>query len=240
MELTVEEQMRLTQAFAAHRERVWQQPYIKHRLLEMSHGKCCYCECKIEVESKYTEIEHFYHKDGYPEQVVSWGNLLPACRRCNAKKGAHDVGAVPIINPCEADPRNHLTLRNYVVRGKDELGKNTIAVLDLNEIDRLVVARWHIGTRVELMVVEILEATTALAQSQDQGTPRAKRELSNRLKALLRQANRRSPYSAFTAAALLGAPEWCTVKEMLKDLDLWDLESECLEEEAKGVALPAL
>ena len=74
----------LTADFKATQNAVWNKLYIKTALLEISHGKCCYCECNIKEESKYMEVEHFYAKSIYPEEVLDWRFLLPACKRCNA------------------------------------------------------------------------------------------------------------------------------------------------------------
>lgn len=77
----------LTQEFINTGKNVWAKTYIKSALLAMSHNKCAYCECKLDEESKYMEVEHFLPKDDYPNQVVDWNNLLPSCKRCNTKKG---------------------------------------------------------------------------------------------------------------------------------------------------------
>ena len=39
-------------------------------MLEMSHGKCSYCECKLGIESKDVTIDHFLPKSENPDEVV--------------------------------------------------------------------------------------------------------------------------------------------------------------------------
>ncbi|MGR0329632.1 HNH endonuclease [Bacillus cereus] len=84
--LTDEVKTKLTQDFITSGSSVWGKSYIKSALLEMSHNKCAYCECRLDEESKYMEVEHFLPKDDYPKLVVDWNNLLPSCKRCNGKK----------------------------------------------------------------------------------------------------------------------------------------------------------
>ncbi|RYE16339.1 MAG: HNH endonuclease, partial [Sphingobacteriaceae bacterium] len=56
-ELTYDVVKELTEQYQLTGESVWNQPYIKKALLSMSNNKCCYCECKIDEESKYLEVE---------------------------------------------------------------------------------------------------------------------------------------------------------------------------------------
>ena len=69
---------------------VWNSPKIKKplkdALLEMSHFKCSYCECILNIEAKDVTIDHFLPKAFYADRVVEWENLFPACLRCNRKK----------------------------------------------------------------------------------------------------------------------------------------------------------
>jgi len=130
-QLTSELQISLTEKFKSEKTSVWNLSFIKESLLKMSNDKCCYCECNINEESKYMEVEHFYCKDLYPNLVLDWDNLLPACKRCNGHKLNHDPKKEPIINPVENNPQNHLLLRNYRLFPKDKLGKITKIQFDI-------------------------------------------------------------------------------------------------------------
>ena len=46
-ELTQQAITALTKLYKQQRIAVWDQPYIKKALLEMSHRKCCYCEVRL-------------------------------------------------------------------------------------------------------------------------------------------------------------------------------------------------
>src|SRR5690554_3867131 len=100
VELTLAIEKELTDEFKKTGASVWRKDYITNGLLAYSNNKCAYCECDITEESKYLEVEHFHHKDSYPDEVVQWENLLPSCKKCNATKSSHDTYVEPIINPC--------------------------------------------------------------------------------------------------------------------------------------------
>lgn len=65
---------------------VWKEKYIQDALMAMSYHKCCYCECLLDEESKYMEIEHFHDKSSYPDEVVIWDNLFQAARNATRLK----------------------------------------------------------------------------------------------------------------------------------------------------------
>ena len=61
-ELTDEVKEELTELYKKDKEKdVWNSPKIKktlkEALLEMSHGKCSYCECALGIESKDVTID---------------------------------------------------------------------------------------------------------------------------------------------------------------------------------------
>jgi len=84
-ELTAKLQAQKTTEFinSGKKKKVWGMEWLKKAVLEMSFGKCCYTEIRLNEESKYMEIEHFYPKSKYPKKVLEWGNLLPSCKKCN-------------------------------------------------------------------------------------------------------------------------------------------------------------
>lgn len=42
---------------------------LKEAMLDMSHGKCSYCECRLEIESKDATIDHFLPKR-YAQTII--------------------------------------------------------------------------------------------------------------------------------------------------------------------------
>ena len=142
-------------------EDVWNSPKIKKPLkkamLEMSHGKCSYCECRLEIESKDATIDHFLPKSKNPDEVVEWKNLFPACLRCNRKKNNHEE---TIINPCENVPREYLGIRKanrfrFKAIDFEGIGKNTIDVINLNDIQRVMIPRMKEWESLEERLIEI-------------------------------------------------------------------------------------
>ncbi len=66
----------------------------KELLMEITHGKCAYCESPVNATA-VLEVEHFRPRNGisgnpggggYYWLTYEWSNLLLACRNCNSKK----------------------------------------------------------------------------------------------------------------------------------------------------------
>lgn len=235
-ELTDVVQAALTAAFKSGEPSVWNQPFIRRALLELSANKCCYCEANINEESKYLEVEHFYPKDLYPDDVVEWGNLLPACKKCNGTKGDHDTKNEPIIDPTVIEPTVHLSYQLYRVKGKDDLGRLTVSVLDLNNADRLVKKRFEIGNAIQAELEDLNDLTDEFINGVQTSTRRKNRIISG-TKALMREGLPNSVYAATSAAVILASPEFMAIKSKLTNLSLWDNELNALEADIRSIAL---
>ena len=70
---------------------------VKAALRAAQHGKCCYCEAKVDANA-YNDVEHFRPKGGWRQGrtdpltrpgyhwlAYDWGNLFYACSRCNGE-----------------------------------------------------------------------------------------------------------------------------------------------------------
>lgn len=106
---------------------------IKQALFPSSFFKCAFCEGKPQ-ENGNIEVEHFFPKSMYPEKIFSWENLLPACRKCNDSKLAHDTGHEPIVNPYDEDPDDYFQYSDILIKpfNKNKKGHSTIVVCSLN------------------------------------------------------------------------------------------------------------
>ncbi len=225
-ELTPEKQAELTEIFKNNKEKaVWKQKFIAEALFEMSYGKCCFSEMRLNQEGKYMEVEHFYHKSDYPDEVVEWENLLPCSRFCNGKKGTHDTKKEPIINPVEDNPKEHLYLKNYRFKGKTELGKLTIDIVGLNNRQHLVTARFEIGDKTQERLADLLEDVQTKDLTRTQTKNRVLRQLEN----LMREAIPEAEYSATVATVILNDENYHKVKKILKTNNLWNDELTNLE-----------
>ena len=236
MELTNDLQKQLTDEFKLTGKSVWNVEFIKLALLSLSHNKCCFCESCIVEESKYIEVEHFYPKSKYPDLVMEWDNLLPVCKKCNATKSAHDTKIEPIIDPTKDDPKRHLKLWNYRIKGVDDLGAMTVSVLNLNDQDRLVQKRFDIGNAV-LTRIEGLNALLDEHPVEGRVNTKTKNRVVNGIKDLFQEGLPTSVYSATVATIMLTDNEFDTLKKKLILLNFWDDELIELEKSVQMVSL---
>lgn len=233
--LTEEVCQELTELYLKNREKdVWNSPKIKEPLkkamLEMSYSKCSYCECKINLESKDVTIDHFLPKSLYPSLVVKWENLFPSCLRCNRNK--NDCDKV-LLNPCECEPKEFFALSRknpFRLIGIDgnEVGKNTISAIGLNDVERVMVARlseWEdIHERLECIYEDL----------QEYGY---KRKYKDRLKKLLNRCTVTNSYSAVKASNMLADECYVCIRQIIMDNGEWNTVMIELEEEIKQIAL---
>ena len=189
---------KLTNEFKRKGTSVWNKPFIKEKLLAFSYDKCCYCECYIQEESKYMEVEHFKPKHLFPDLVLDWLNLLPSCKRCNGRKGGKTIN---IIDPTVIDPREHLSLKGFRLRPKTELGQATIDVVDLNDRNRLVRKRAEIGQKISTDLEVILIMLNEYSSSPQ--TERLSKAIYRRIRALLIVSQPYKEYCATAATSLL-------------------------------------
>ncbi|MGI8281708.1 HNH endonuclease [Bacillus mycoides] len=218
--LTEEMKNKLTQEFINSKKSVWGKPYIKEALLKMSYSKCAYCECKLDKESMYMEVEHFLPKDIYPHHVVAWENLLPSCKRCNVKKGVHDPNEESIINPVKEDPKEHLTMSNFRIKGKNEKGKNTVSVLHLNESDRIYLMRVKVGNKAIDTIENLLRRAENIESKKDTSVEN-RNAVKNGALQLLKEAQKNAEYAATVATMLFTIDEFFDLRDTMIRLNLW-------------------
>ncbi len=234
-ELTEMHIAELTDTYKRTSESVWNKNYIKDGLLALSNSKCAYCETLLTEESKYMEVEHFRCKKDFPDEVVVWRNLMPACKRCNGRKHDYNVETEGmIVDPFSTEPVQHLYIQNYRIRGRDDTGRRTAEILYLNDGDRLVRVRMEIGNA----IADSLETFRRLLEEYldgEQSTIRRNR-ITRGIESLLLQAQPEAQFSAVAASALLTDENFIWVKEQLDQLDLWEALAP-LEGRAAGIAL---
>ncbi|MEO3403126.1 HNH endonuclease [Mucilaginibacter sp. CAU 1740] len=208
----------LTNTFKTHETSVWNIDEIKEPLLELSYGKCAYCECDLREESKYMEVEHFEDKKNNPDKVVVWDNLLPSCKRCNGAKSTHDVISNPIINPFLENPVNHLKLTHYRFIGTTNVGTETIGVVDLNHTERAVNKRFKIGNKL-LETIEVLGEKLQLYL--DKPITQRKNKLLGVLEAILLECQEYAEYTATTSTILHSSVKFQEIKIEVETAGLW-------------------
>ena len=231
--LTPEFQAEMTQEFidSGKSKSVWHIDWLREAVLQMAFGKCCYSEIRLNEESKYLEIEHFHHKDGYPNEVMQWGNLLPSCKKCNATKNDHDTVEEPIVNPFIDNPKDFFRFKNYRYAPQNEKARLTIDVLALNDRDHFVTPRFTIGNEIMDQVEDCLINIDNVDNS------RKRRRYITRLKSLLEQGNRTKEYAALVATTILSDENYKAIEEQLIDKGHWDAEFTALKLELEYCAL---
>ena len=235
LKLTKNLQDRLTEKFKSTGAAVWNRDFIKDSLLTMSNRKCCYCESILLNESNFLEVEHFHPKNKYVDEVLEWTNLLPSCKRCNVQKGPHDTVCEPIINPCEVDPKHHLTTREYWISGIGILGKRTVYILDLNNL-KLLTPRIQVGIQINQRLDSIIDQVIKYIDSTSK-TTEDRFKLINGLKALMMTGTPEKGYASTVASCIMNSGNYKAIRAFLSEAGLWDDELIQLERELNAIAL---
>lgn len=222
-----------TKEFKETRNNVWNVDWLKEELMRLSHNKCAYCECSLEVESNYMEVEHFKDKSQYPDDVLLWDNLLPSCKHCNGHKSDHDVVTEPIVNPFKDNPRDHLYFQLYRYKGRDKKGQDTCEVLNLNDPERkLVDIRMDLGEQIQISLDDFLALFEEYGKAP---SVRKGNRLKNRVTNTLMLCQPESTYAAACATVLHSCDEYLQLKELMKVAGLW---TETLEQyDARSLAI---
>lgn len=216
-----------TAEFQITKQSVWNYPWLKNALMEMSHGKCAYCECDLTSESNYMEVEHYRDKKDFPDKVLEWENLLPSCKRCNGTKGAHNVETEPIVNPAIDTPSTHLMLVGYRMKGKDDLGKATVECLKLNSDKRkMEEKRFSIGEKIDDCLNDIQSFLSS-------NVPHA----IDKFQKLLKQCEEDKPYAAVSATIMHRSSVFNNIVCDIKRKNLWSNNLEYLYTKTKKICL---
>lgn len=214
--LTEQLQAELTQKFKETGNSVWDIKWLKEEISAMSFGKCCYSEIRLGEESKYMEVEHFYPKDIYPDEVMAWGNLLPSCKKCNGTKRKHDTKVEPIVNPFVDNPKDYLCLKDsrYKARNEDEIGKRTIKVLALNDWNHFIIPRTRIANEIKQKLADICKDFDAY---EDNIT-----EPIGRLERLMKTGVRTEEYAALVATTILENTNYKEIEIIIREKGFWN------------------
>ena len=99
------------------------------------HGKCAFCEAKMEHVSN-PHIEHYRPKSRreFERFMFAWDNWLLSCGRCDQSKWAHfpmSGGEPCLLNPAADDPRVHLDFQRAVILDLSPRGMDTIRLVGL-------------------------------------------------------------------------------------------------------------
>ena len=224
-ELTPQVVQFLTDEFRMSGKAVWQKDYIKKTLLSMTNSKCIYSEVKLGENSTCEEVDHFYPKSIYPEKVVEWGNLMPSCRICNAKKGNVDPNKVDLINPYIDNPSDFITFSGFICVAihNNSKGKNSINYFNLNNSHFVRPRENQIRKNEERLALLVDELSEGLFADKS-----IKRFLA-RFTTILQSAQPEEQYSVCIGIALLMNNNYAKIKNELISKGLWSQELNRLE-----------
>ncbi len=119
---------------------------IRAHLLSAQNHKCIYCNLPFSIFHE-SHIDHFVPKSHRREFTFEAFNLVLACPPCNKYRKrqqgtlsiydqAYRRCQFSIVHPIFEDPSAHikyvLSKSEIIAVGNDDLGKNTVIVLDLN------------------------------------------------------------------------------------------------------------
>ncbi|QHP55978.1 hypothetical protein EH203_20395 [Pectobacterium carotovorum subsp. carotovorum] len=225
----------LTDLYKTEGRNVWQHQDVKNACLQLGNNKCAYCEVELNQKSTYLEVDHFRHKDDYPDEVIQWENLLPSCRHCNGTKNDHDVVVEPIVNPCRDLPSDHFYLRAYRIKGKSSLGKMTEEVLNLNDAEHYVIERCKVGN---LIYEKIEEAENKFNNYLIAPNTARKREVSKIIRALLNQCQKTALFSAVSATTLHESEEYILLRSNMIVAGIWKEQFEEQHQCSLALKLP--
>lgn len=224
--LSVKKVNELTERFKKDKTKaVWKDESICNPLLLSSSNKCAYCECKLQIEDSYMQVEHFKDKASYPDNVVDWENLLPSCGRCNRKKWTLDVEEFPIVNPYVDEPKEHLCYESFRLYGKDEKGKTTITQLFLNDDDRVVLPRFLACNEVNRQLSKLALNLANIDDTKDS------------VSKLLLSCQADKAYSAFLTSTLHSSSDYQEIKHHLESINAWDHDMEELHQNSFNLVL---
>ncbi|WP_308358906.1 hypothetical protein [Priestia aryabhattai] len=222
-ELTNEKRLELTKIYKETKKSVWKKPYIESALLSSSNDKCAFCECKIDIESKYMEVEHFHDKSTYPDDVVNWNNLLPSCKRCNGKKSTFNTKLNAFINPFDMNPKEHLIFNAYRFYPSSLAGKNTIDQLLLNDFKKIQTQRYEIASALVIQIEDLYEKVCDYRDGIKR-TNLTKINIINRIESLMEEALPTASYCATVATVMSNDVHFLTIIDILKEEQLWSTE----------------
>ena len=239
--LTEDVRVELTKIFKENKKKaVWNKPYIRDGLLEMSSNKCCYCEEIVNDGCREMHVDHFHDKDTYPDEVVKWKNLLPACSHCNKKKSTHDTYKEPIINPTENNPKDIYYMKNYRYVSYDEnpnsLGRLSIGVLGINDTDEKVIMRFTIGNKLNAELDKLYEDAFELGEEILTNTRKRNRAINGCLNSL-KLCTKTSRFGASMATTLQENEDYQSLRKLLMGYNFWTEEMEQLHKESLEICL---
>ncbi|OMH25117.1 MULTISPECIES: hypothetical protein [Bacillus] len=236
IKLTSKMQRELTEEYKKSKKSVWNKEYIKKALLQSSHNKCVYCECMLNKESNYIEVEHFHHKNAYPDEVIAWDNLLPSCKRCNSNKGTFDTKLNPFVNPSIMNPNEHMILDLYRLRPISLAGENTIQELNLNDSSKVALMRYQLSEAINKLLENVYQN---ILDYKTQPTSRRLTKIASDTESILNEGIETAAYAGVLSTLIKNSSTFRMIKQFLNNENRWneDLQKKYRELEKNALSI---
>src|SRR5688572_29856665 len=116
---------------------------VRRAVMARANHRCEYCLLPAKWLLAGCEVDHIISRKH--RGVTELSNLALSCARCNRAKGT-DVGAISqstgsftrLFNPRTDIWKDHFTIQNAVIRPLTEIAEATVALLRLNDPERVL------------------------------------------------------------------------------------------------------
>jgi hypothetical protein len=115
---------------------------LRQQVRTRADDRCEYCQMPQSCTVLPHEIDHIRAKKHHGRTALA--NLCWACAECNSHKGSNAAGydpdtgeLAPLFNARADKWEEHFVWDGPLLRGKTEVGRATIDVLQINHLDRV-------------------------------------------------------------------------------------------------------
>lgn len=113
---------------------------LKDLVRRRARFRCEYCHFPERLAELRFQLDHIVARQHRGPATAE--NLALACYRCNSRKGPNLSGVDPgtggierLFHPREDEWEEHFRWRSALLAGRTSIGRTTIAVLDMNRTD---------------------------------------------------------------------------------------------------------
>jgi hypothetical protein len=125
--------------------------FRRRQVIERAGNRCEYCHLPQACSVLPHEIDHIRARKHHGPTTMA--NTCWACAYCNSAKGSNAAGfdpetgaLVPLFNPRSDVWPEHFVWRRAVLRGLTSIGRATIDVLRINDVERIAHRRLLIAS----------------------------------------------------------------------------------------------
>jgi hypothetical protein len=116
---------------------------LERQVIQRADGRCEYCQLLERVSDLPFHVDHIIAEKHRGQTVLE--NLAWACFSCNMHKGPNVAGVDPVtdevvrlFHPRQDAWSDHFRWQGSWLHGLTEIGRTTIAVLEINDADAVL------------------------------------------------------------------------------------------------------